>query len=230
MQPEMLTKTHKVPQKTGALPLYVKNVNADGSFDGYGSVFDVKDIYDEIVVSGAFLESLSVHEKARTLPAMLWQHRVDKPIGIYTEMREDEKGLFVEGCLALDTQMGKEAYNLLKMGALNGLSIGYRVRKSNFDETTGIRTLEQLDLWEVSLVTFPANNQSRIDTVKGDFSVMDRFADVERHLRDAYGASQAEATAIVAVTRRLEQKYREGVKAKSQFVSAGTSLIEKLNA
>ena len=230
MQRKLLTKAPNIDQKTGALPLYVKTVNEDGTFEGYGSVFGVKDSYEEIVVAGAFLESLADHEKAGTLPAMLWQHRMDKPIGIYTEMREDKKGLLVKGRLALETQLGKEAYTLLKMGAMNGLSIGYRVRDSSYDETTRIRTLKQLDLWEVSLVTFPANGESRIDTVKADFGKMDKFSEVERHLREAGGFSRSDATAIVAVTRRLEKQHREDVDAKSQFVTAGESLIAKLNA
>src|SRR3712207_5134702 len=109
------------------LDLAVKWAPADaGTFTGYASVFAVRDSYGDIVQPGAFAASLAAHEAAGTTPLLLWQHRVDAPIGTWTELREDAHGLRVTGRLVLDTPEGAKAYALLKAGALNGLSIGFR--------------------------------------------------------------------------------------------------------
>lgn len=149
--------------KTRDFGLEVKAVEDDGTFSGYGSVFGVKDSYNEIVAPGAFAESLAeIKRKGRPLP-VLWQHRADQPMGVYDVLKEDEKGLYVEGrLLKNDVAQAKEAYALMKAGAVSGLSIGYYVRDDSFDEKTRIRTLKRLDLVEVSLVTFPANPEARI--------------------------------------------------------------------
>ena len=97
----------------------------DGPIEGYGSVFGVKDSYDDVIAAGAFAATLAAHKAAGTMPAMLWQHDPDKPCGVWDEMSEDSGGLKVKGRLALETEKGKEAHALLKMGALNGLSIGF---------------------------------------------------------------------------------------------------------
>lgn len=146
--------------------LSIKATGDDGSIEGYGSVFGVKDAYDDIIAAGAFKGSLAEHKAAGTMPAMLWQHEPDEPIGIWTEMVEDAKGLLIKGQLALDTVRGKEAHALLKMGALNGLSIGFVSKEWSYDRETDVRTLTKIDLWEVSLVTFPANGKARVTNVK----------------------------------------------------------------
>lgn len=115
----MELKTTLRSAQTIASRLDVKQLTDQGSFEGHASVFGVKDRQAEIVAAGAFSTSLKTHRETGTLPAMLWQHDADRPIGIYTEMREDETGLYVKGSLALDTQNGREAHSLLKMGALN---------------------------------------------------------------------------------------------------------------
>jgi uncharacterized protein len=169
----------------------LKSISEDGTFTGYGSVFGVKDSYDEIVEPGAFVESLSVRK-----PALLWQHRSGEPIGVYTEIREDNIGLFMTGQLALKTQRGAEAYELMKMGAVSGLSIGFQTREDSYDKVTGIRTLKKVDLWEVSLVTFPANDSARVQRVK-TFEEMKSINEIEDCLRDA-GFSRTEAKAIIS--------------------------------
>lgn len=151
-------------------PLAVKAVAGDGVFSGYGSVFDVIDLQNEAVAPGAFSKSLRAWRKDGMMPAMLWMHDAMQPIGIWTKMVEDANGLAVEGKLALRTQQGAEAYELLKMKALTGLSIGYRVVKSVADPKRKARILTEVDLFEVSLVTFPANEQARVDDVKTPFS------------------------------------------------------------
>ena len=179
------------------IPFKIKAVSEDGIFSGYGSVFGVVDSYKEVVTQGAFADSLQGR-----MPALLWQHRSGEPIGVYTVVKEDSIGLYVEGKLALKTARGAEAYELLKMGALNGLSIGFITREDSYDKVSGIRTLKKVDLWEVSLVTFPANDASRISSVKAVESI-NSFSDAEAYLRDAGGLSRREALALVARIKSL---------------------------
>lgn len=147
-------------------PFEIKVLNEDGSFAGYGSVFGNVDQQNEVVAPGAFSRSLASWKKKKAMPPVLWQHDRDQPVGIYTEMSEDDTGLAVQGNLALKVQRAAEAYELMKMKAVSGLSIGYRVVKEEEDRESGITTLKEVDLWEVSLVTFPANDKARIRTVK----------------------------------------------------------------
>lgn len=178
--------------------LAVKAVNDDGTFSGYGSVFGNEDSYGEIVAPGAFAESLAeIAAKGRPVP-VLWQHRSDQPIGVYSSLKEDEHGLYVEGVLLKEAvRQAAESYALMKAGAVSGLSIGYYVRQSSFDEKTGTRTLLKLDLVEISLVTFPANDEARVDAVKskiahGELPSLNEF---ERFLREA-GFSKTKAAVI----------------------------------
>jgi len=179
------------------IPFKIKAVSDDGLFSGYGSVFGVVDSYQEVVAPGAFKESLESR-----VPALLWQHRSGEPIGVYTAVKEDSVGLHVEGKLALKTTRGAEAYELLKMGAISGLSIGFVPRDDSYDRVTGVRTLKQVDLWEVSLVTFPANEASRVANVKS-IERITTLSDAETFLRDAGGLSKREALAFVARIKSL---------------------------
>lgn len=194
--------------KTRDFGFELKAMNDDGTFEGYGSVFGVKDSYDEIVAPGAFAESLSNHASAGTLPALLWQHRSGEPIGVYTGMSEDSIGLKLSGRLALKTVRGAEAYELLKMKAISGLSIGFVPREDTYDRVTGIRTLKKVDLWEVSLVTFPANDAARVQGVK-NIEQIESLRDAERHLRDS-GMSRAEAVAFIGRIKSLGQSDSDG--------------------
>lgn len=189
-------------------PFQLKSLNEDGSFEGYGSVFGVKDSYDEIVAPGAFADSLASHKQAGTFPALLWQHRSGEPIGVYTSMAEDNIGLKVSGQLALKTSRGGEAYELLKMKAISGLSIGFVTREDSYDRVTGIRTLKKVDLWEVSLVTFPANDAARVQGVKS-IEGIETLRDAERYLRES-GMSRAEAVAFIARVKNLGQSDSDG--------------------
>lgn len=169
----------------------------DGTFEGYGSVFNITDKGGDIVVAGAFAETLAAAKAAGRMPAMLWQHNPREPIGVYSEMSEDVVGLRVKGRLAMKTQRGAEAYELMKMGALTGLSIGYRVRDDSWDRVTGVRTIKKADLIEISPVTFPMNDASRVSAVK-TIEDLDSLSEIERHLRDVCGLSKSEATAMVS--------------------------------
>lgn len=179
------------------MPLTLKSVSDSGEFEGYGSVFGVKDSYSDIVVPGAFLKSLNDWSGKGRLPALLWQHNMSEPIGVYTEMREDETGLYVKGRLLIDDDpLAKRAHAHMKAGSLSGLSIGYILNDWEYDRDKGGWLLKEIDLWEVSLVTFPANDEARISEVK---SLLERGetpppSKVERALREVgFSGSQAKA-------------------------------------
>lgn len=200
----------------------------DGSIEGYGSVFGVKDNYDDVIAKGAFLASLAAHKAAGTMPAMLWQHSSDHPIGIWTEMVEDAKGLRIKGQLALETVKGKEAHALLKLGALNGLSIGFRSRQWAYDRDTEVRTLTEIDLWEVSLVTFPANEKARVTNVKSA-DALTTPKDAERTLRDA-GFSRSDATAFVSRVLRMGEARSDSAGSAAAAMNAANRLLNSLTA
>lgn len=149
-----------------ACNLQVKALAGDGVFAGYASVFNAVDQQNEIVAPGAFARTLRQAAQQNRTPAMLWMHDPTMPIGLWQAIREDQNGLAVEGRLALRTQKGADAYELLKLGALTGLSIGYRVVSSRVDAKKKARILTDVDLFEISLVTFPANEAARVDDVK----------------------------------------------------------------
>ena len=145
----------------GALSL--KATEGGGGFSGYGSMFNVVDSQNDRVMPGAFRSTL---KKQGGKVKLLWQHRMEEPIGRFIELREDGHGLFVAGQLLLEVQRGQEAYTLLKARALEGLSIGYTPTKYDFEPATGVRRIHELTLWEVSLVTFPANSEASVTGVK----------------------------------------------------------------
>lgn len=209
--------------------LSLKAVGTDGEVEGYGSVFGVRDNYDDVIASGAFLNSLKEHKDAGTMPAMLWQHEADEPIGIWTDMVEDAKGLLIKGQLCLDTAQGKEAYALLKMGAINGLSIGFMsVPGTSVYKDDGVRVLTQIDLWEISLVTFPANEKARVTNVKSS----DQLAtpkDAERVLRDA-GFSKADATALVSRVMRMGEERSDSADSAAVAIKAANRLLNSLTS
>lgn len=209
--------------------LKVKAVEDDGTFTGYGSVFGVTDSYGEIVAPGAFSDSLKeIDRKGRPVP-VLWQHRSSAPIGVWSDLKEDDHGLHGTGSLLInDVGQAKEAHALMRAKAVSGLSIGYWVRESSFDEKTGIRTLTKLDLVEISLVTFPANDDARIDAIKmklahGELPTLSEF---ERLLREA-GFSKTKAAVIA--NRGLAHLLRsesEGSGEKQAEVDAMKSILD----
>ena len=149
--------------KRSAYTLEIKSMQADGTFAGYASVFHMVDSQRDIVRPGAFAESL----KKRKHPLqLLWQHQWESPIGVIAQIFEDKHGLYVEGKLLLDVARAREAYVLLKAGAIRGLSIGFTVQKAKRNIDAGTRELLAVDLWEVSLVTLPANEAAQVTVVK----------------------------------------------------------------
>ena len=208
--------------------LQIKATGDDGTVEGYGSVFGVRDNYDDVIAKGAFIDSLKSHKAAGTMPAMLWQHDADKPIGVWTEMVEDEKGLRIKGQLAMETIKGKEAHALLKMGALNGLSIGFMSKEWAYDRDTEVRTLTAIDLWEVSLVTFPANEKARVTNVKSA-DEMATPKDAEKALRDA-GFSKSDATAFVSRVMRMGEVRSDSANSTAVAMKAADRLLRSLTS
>lgn len=182
------------------IPLKIKSVSDSGEFEGYGSVFGVKDSYSDIVVPGAFTKSLEDWKAKNQLPAMLWQHQYDEPIGIYKEMKEDDVGLYVRGQLLIDGDpVAKRAYAHMKAGSITGLSIGFRLIDWEYDKTKEAYLLKEIDLWEVSPVTFPANEEARIEDVKSAFGrgEIPSQKSIERVLRDV-GLSRTQAKTFMS--------------------------------
>lgn len=181
-----------------------------GAFEGYGSVFNVVDSYGDVVAKGAFKKTLKTWTSDRgKFPPMLLQHGGGMfsggaedmvPVGVWDEMREDDTGLYVKGrLLALDTDLGKRVHAAMTAGALDGLSIGFVTRevaygKQGTDEPA--RTLKAVDLWEVSLVTYPANDDARVTQVKSGVDMTER--EFEQWLIHEGRFSRDQAKAIVA--------------------------------
>ncbi len=183
--------SHLKTRETASVPLEVKAEGENGTFEGYGAIFGNLDRDGDVVSRGAFSESL----KGR-MPALLWQHNAKEPIGRFDVVREDAKGLYVKGRLSMEGR-GREAYDLLKMGALDGLSIGFVTKEASRNATTGARTITKADLMEISLVTFPANELARVSTVKSSGPNLETPRGFERFLRES-GFSRSRAKAITA--------------------------------
>ena len=165
-------------------------VEDDGTFEGYASVFGNIDGGGDVVASGAFARTLA-SRKVR----MLWQHDPSQVIGVWDHLAEDDRGLKVKGRLLLGVERGREAYELLRAKALDGMSIGYRTVKAEAEGNA--RRLVDVDLHEISLVTFPMNAAATVTAVKSESGEWD-IRKMEHALRDALGMSQKEAKALLA--------------------------------
>ena len=153
----------------------------DGAeISGYASVFGTADQGGDVVEKGAYAQSIAALQAAGQRVKMLWQHDPTQPIGVWDEVREDATGLWVKGRLLDSTQKGREAMALIEAGAIDGLSIGYRTKTAVRNEK-GQRLLKELELWEVSLVTFPMLPSARV-AGKGT------APDAEQTLRDLAAA------------------------------------------
>jgi HK97 family phage prohead protease len=181
------------------------------TISGYGSVFGNVDNGGDIVIKGAFKECIASGRKVK----MLWQHDPSQPIGTWDEMREDENGLYMMGRISKKATKGAEIAELVKMGAVEGLSIGYRTQEYEMDVDKGYRKLTKLDLWETSVVTFPMNEMAAIYGMKSVDDMSD--AEIKRHIEKALKAikvsgTEAKAMASAAMNGRDDVLRDAGVK------------------
>ena len=175
---------------------------------GYASVFGGIDSYGDTVMHGAYADTIGERERP---VRMRWNH-FGPVIGKWLKMYEDEKGLYVEGQLTPGHSVAEDVYASLKFGAVDGLSIGYIPKAYIDDKETGIRTLTEIELIEISVVEEPADLGAKIDEVKGISEVLaqcENLKDAENCLRDACGLSRAAATAIVSQIKALTQSDSE---------------------
>lgn len=156
--------------------------------EGYASLFGKRDQGGDVVQAGAYAKSLAGLKAAGRSVKMLWQHDPSAPIGVWDEVREDATGLYVKGRILTEVERGREAAALLAAGAIDGLSIGYRTLRAERDGK-GQRHLVELELWEVSLVTFPMLPEARVSAKADDFadtwrSMAQIFDDARRSLAE----------------------------------------------
>lgn len=159
---ERAAKGRPLEREVKFLAEHVATVGETGVFEGYASLFEVADLGRDVVAPGAFAESLARRGTAGV--RMLWQHDPAQPIGRWLSIAEDGRGLRVRGELNLAVARAREVHALLRDGAIDGLSIGFRVERSR--PAAGLRRLEKLDLWEISVVTFPMHPGARVSGVK----------------------------------------------------------------
>jgi HK97 family phage prohead protease len=183
-------------------PLHLREVTEQGQFTGYASVFDVLDHYGDVIKPGAFTKTLQAWKERGRLPPLLWQHKSDQPIGHHLEMTEDAKGLFVRGQLLHEViDKAREAYWLLKNKVISGMSIGFDLYPggATYDGKAGVWNLTEVDLWENSLATFPANPEAQVEEVKSVLALgkLPAPSDFEGFLREA-GFTRKQAKLIAA--------------------------------
>lgn len=174
----------------------LKGVKETGVFEGYASTFNEKDLGGDIVLPGAFAKSLKTRSAKGV--RMFADHDSRNRVGVWESITEDDKGLYVKGRLLIEKANGRDAYIDLKEGALDGMSIGFRTIKDKYDGRRKARLLEELDLLEISLVSFPMNESARVTAVKSvdDMDAKD-WRELEAALRDE-GLSRAEAVKAVS--------------------------------
>lgn len=216
--------------------LEIKALADSGEIEGYASTFGGEpDAYGDVIAPGAYADSLTDHASKGTMPKMLWQHDRREVIGRWTAASEDGKGLLVRGKLNMDVQRGREAYALLKDGALDGLSIGYRIKEYSVDTDTDVWTLEKLDLFEISIVTIGANENATIASVKAAKSaqeLVDRLKAGERlterefeaMLKGSLGFSNSQAERAARLCLKGQGEPDKAASA-ADFVSAFQALM-----
>lgn len=177
--------------------LAIDDVEADGTFSGYASLFGEVDLGRDRVEPGAFTRSIK--KRGPDGIRMLFQHDPAQPIGRWQELREDSRGLFVRGRLTKSAARAGEVLELMRNGAVDGLSIGFRTVRSSTEAKTGIRRIVEADLWEISVVTFPMLPGARIESVKSAASnIVPTKRDIERRLTRDAGLTRGQARALIA--------------------------------
>jgi HK97 family phage prohead protease len=186
-----------MPREAHFTALDLKSVADDGAFEGYASLFGREDLGRDIVLPGAFRDTLAARGPSGV--RMLFQHNPAEPIGVWETLTEDAKGLFVRGRLMQTVARAREVLSLMRAGAIDGLSIGFRTVKSHRDRFRRVRRIEKIDLWEISIVTFPLLPEARIATVKSRPFEHARPSErtFERWLTQDAGLTRSEARAFL---------------------------------
>ncbi len=174
-----------------------------GFFSGYASTFGNMDQGGDVVMKGAFKSSLA---EGKSIP-LLWQHDTRKPIGKIMTAKEDSSGLKVEGRINLGTNLGKDAYALMKAGDLGTMSIGYITQKATIDPATKVRNLKQISLKEVSLVSFPMNEDAKVTAVK-NVEECETLADIEDALEEK-GFTRTESRGIISKIKKMSKGHSD---------------------
>ena len=199
-----------MPIKYINVPFEKADIQDSGIFTGYGSTFGGKpDSYGDIIAPGAFTGSIAKNGRGGMGIAMLYQHDHTQPIGTWTSIAQDKKGLAVEGQLVMEVQQARETHALLKAGALKGLSIGFDLPRDEngkvdadaieINEKKKTQLLKIIDLWEISPVTFAANTRARVTGVK-NLEDAKTVRELEKSLRDS-GLSKSEAVYLASLCR-----------------------------
>jgi HK97 family phage prohead protease len=194
-------------------------IDADGTVEGYASLFAVADQARDMMMPGAFDATLKARGPRR-IP-MLFQHDPAEPVGVWLELREDDRGLYARGRLIPEVARGRELLSLLKAGAIDGLSIGFRTVKGNIEPKTRVRRLIAVDLWEISIVTFPLLAGARVHAVKqATLSPKDRQRPSLARLRaETDWTKHSGAPGVADVTARLPPPLRGYRRFDGTFVS-----------
>ncbi|WP_426192566.1 HK97 family phage prohead protease [Massilia sp. DWR3-1-1] len=180
-----------------SLPLLELRSESQGLISGYGAVFGGVDSYGDTIIKGAFRETLAQHKANGSAPVMLWAHKPESPVGRWTEMFEDARGLKLTGQINMRTSAGTDAFEHLRAGDINGLSIGYRVPQGGSEFREGVNFLKRIDLAEVSIVSVPADSAARISSVKAQAIKPATVRALEEALKEM-GYSRNEARSIAA--------------------------------
>ncbi len=215
--------------KTLRTDFKLKEISEKGEIAGYGSVFNVKDRGGDVVEEGAFAKSIAEYKSGSKSLPILWQHSPDEPIGVWKSIKEDSHGLYLEGQLAMKTVKGFEARELLEMKAITGLSIGYSIKDAEYDKQKEAYMLKELDLWEVSLVTFPMNQEARIDAVKNILAAgrTPTEREFEQFLLKS-GLSKSEAKIIISSGYKKFKNHRDDVEIDRDDQSEEEELLKEL--
>jgi len=171
-----------------------KSEDGVATISGYASTFGNADFVNDVVVKGAYAQTIKEWKKKNKTPPILYQHDSRCPIGKITKMAEDDNGLLIEAIILKSIEKGEEAAALIEAGILDSMSIGYTIKDYEYDMKKNVRYLKQINLGEVSVVTFPCNDQAAITGIKGLPITIREF---EEFLRDA-GYSQKQAKAIAS--------------------------------
>lgn len=172
------------------------SVQLDGAFRGYASLFGEVDLGNDKVLPGAFAAALA--RRGADGVRMLFQHDPGQPIGVWDEIVEDARGLRVAGRLTTATAKGREVLELMRAGAIDGLSIGFRTVRSRIEKPGRARAIIEADLWEISVVTFPMQPGARIDRLKAAAAPLPSVREFEHWLTRDAGLTRGEARTVIA--------------------------------